>query len=76
MPQINTSYVQPYDFAAWRGRCNFDKSQAAVTLGVSYSTWLRLEQEGKGQRYYVWAAYGIEQYVKAHPPEVKEVTNA
>lgn len=65
MPQINQSYLQAYDFKAWRERLGYTKGQAAVTLGISESTYWRMEKLGVGGRIYVWACYGVESYVNS-----------
>ena len=63
MPHINQSYLQAYDFKTWRERLGYTKAQAAITLGVSESTYWRMEKTGTGTRIYVWACYGVERYV-------------
>jgi hypothetical protein len=69
MPKKNTSYLMPYDWAGWRQRIGthgqpVDKRDAAITLGVSYATFLRDEKNGTAEKTRVWAAYGIEQAVR------------
>lgn len=62
MPVTNENYVAPYDFRAWRARMNYTKAMAAVTLGISESTYWRMEKTGIGGRLHGWACYGIEMY--------------
>lgn len=64
MPVTNQSYLQPYDFRGWRDRMGYTKAQAAVTLGLSESTYWRMEKNGIGGRLHGWAAFGVETYVR------------
>lgn len=52
-----------YDFAAWRTRLGLSKREACDMLDVSQSTWWRMESSGFGAKSYMWACYGIEQYL-------------
>ncbi len=60
MPKTNQTYLLPYDFRGWRARLGINKMQAAVALGLSESTYWRMEKIGIGSQMAVWACWGIE----------------